>query len=57
MTFVSKFKVKLLKIYILNHQSGTNHLCVNDFPRFYARQTEYSIMNSLHGVIKRSLKG
>ena len=40
MTFVSKSKVKLLKIYFLNPQRGTNHKCVYDSPRFYARQTK-----------------
>ena len=41
MTYISKFKVKLLKTYILHPQSGTNHKCVYDSPRFYARQTKY----------------
>ena len=57
MTFESKFKVKLLKAYILNPQSGSNHKCVYDYPKFYARETKWWIMNSLHGVINRSLKG
>ena len=39
MTFVLKFKVKLFKTYILNSESGTNHKCVYDSPRLYARQT------------------
>ena len=39
MTFVSKFMAKL-RIYILNPQSGTNHIYVYDSPRFYARQTK-----------------
>ena len=40
MTFVSKFKVKLLKTYSLNPQSGTNHIYIYDSPNFYARQTK-----------------
>ena len=40
MTFLVKFKVKLLKIYILNPQNGINHKYVYDSPRFYARQTK-----------------
>ena len=40
MTFVSKFKFKLLKLDILNSQRGTctNHKCVYDSPRFHADQ-------------------
>ena len=46
----------MLKTYILNPQSGTNHIYIYDSPRFNVRQTKEWIMNSLHGVIKRSLE-
>ena len=41
MTFVSKFKVKLLKNLHFKPQSGIYHKWVYDSPRFYARQTNY----------------